>query len=115
VEHLLKDIIKPEKYEYCTNEFNGHFVLPNSEAEYKKDEPDVHICHYTGGLLSGSSPCSHWFGSNDYFASAPYDIVPENSEANINRDTLFLPPLDASGNYPSVLSLMEKVSISLLL
>jgi len=110
VENLLKDIIKPEKYEYCTNEFNGHFVLPGSKAEYKKDEPDVHICHYSGGgLLTANSPCSHWFGSNDFFASAPYDIVPEGHEANIHRDTLFLPPLDPSGNYPSMLGLMEKV------
>ncbi|ORX84081.1 hypothetical protein BCR32DRAFT_266561 [Anaeromyces robustus] len=107
VEHLLKDLIKTEKYEYCTKEFNGDFVLPNSEPQYKKDEPDVHICHYSKGSgSSNQSPCSNWFGTNDYFESYPYDILPDNYDSNINRDTLFMPPLDKSGNYQYMINMM---------
>ncbi|ORX41993.1 hypothetical protein BCR36DRAFT_238746, partial [Piromyces finnis] len=109
VENILKNIIKPEKYEFCTKEFNGQFVLSNLNIEYKKDDPDVQIRHYIGGLYS-TSACSNWFGTNDYFASAPYDIVPDNNNENINHDTLFVPSLDKSGNYAYLLNLMEKVS-----
>ncbi|ORY65682.1 hypothetical protein LY90DRAFT_223782 [Neocallimastix californiae] len=111
VEHFLKDLIKTEKFEYCTNEFNGHFVIPGADEEYKKDEPDVHICHYTGGsLFTGSNPCSFWFGNNDHFASAPYDIIPENSTENIQRDTLFIPPLDKEGNYPYIINKIKEAT-----
>ncbi|ORX47135.1 hypothetical protein BCR32DRAFT_298639 [Anaeromyces robustus] len=81
--------------DYCSNEFNGTFVLPLDPESYKKDNPNIILAHYDQGF----NPCSVWFGTNDYFASAPYDIIPENSTDRIHRDTLFIPPVNASGNY----------------
>eukprot|EP00833_Pecoramyces_ruminatium_P001316 jgi/Orpsp1_1/1175348/evm.model.c7180000053481.1 len=107
IEYLLRDLIKTEKYEYCTNEYNSAFVLPNGVDEFKQDDPEVHIKHYT----SADTPCSSWFGSNDYFESYPYDILPENNEANINRDTTFMPSIDKTnkkGNYEYILSNINK-------
>jgi len=113
IEYLLSDIIKSERYEYCTNEYNGNLVLPNTAQSYKKDDPEVQICHYT----SNGDPCSHWFGTNDYFSSFPYDIVPENNNANMNRDTLFMPTVDIndkSGNYQYIFNLVQKNMMSLM-
>ena len=110
IEYLLRDLIKTEKYEYCTNEYHGHFVLPNTDEEHKSDDSNVNICHYT----AKNNPCSHWFGTNDYIDSFPYDIVPENNEANINRDTLFIPTVDAdgkTGNYQYIFNLAQSVII----
>ncbi|ORX80159.1 hypothetical protein BCR32DRAFT_233521 [Anaeromyces robustus] len=95
IESLSQDVFQKNIYEYCSNEFNGTFVLPLDPESYKKDNPNIILAHYDQGF----NPCSVWFGTNDYFASAPYDIIPENSTDRIHRDTLFIPPVNASGNY----------------
>jgi len=94
---FIERITKFEKfaYEYCSNEFNGTFVLPTDNQSYKESNPDVILAHYD----QGSNPCSVWFGTTDYFASPPYDIVPDNNDDRIHRDTFFIPPVNASGNY----------------
>ncbi|OUM68607.1 hypothetical protein PIROE2DRAFT_57942 [Piromyces sp. E2] len=93
IEYLLRDILKTEKYEYCSNEFTDKLMLPNTGSQYKKSDPDVQVCHYN----SNSESCSYWFGSNDHFESFPYDIIAENNEKNINRDTIFIPSIDTEG------------------
>jgi len=110
IEYLLRDLIKTEKFEYCTNEYHGNLVLPNTEKEYKSDGSETNICHFT----AKNNPCSHWFGTNDYIGSFPYDIIPEYNEANINRDTLFIPTVDVdgkAGNYQYILNLAQNVII----
>jgi len=97
-DNISRTVYKMYNYEYCTNYFNGTFVLPldnKSSKSYKPNNSDVVIAHYD----QGSNPCSVWFGTNDYFESSPYDIIPDNSEEKINRDTFFIPPVNASGNY----------------
>ncbi|ORX44544.1 hypothetical protein BCR36DRAFT_243569, partial [Piromyces finnis] len=107
IEYLLRDIIKTEKYEYCSNEYNGKLYLPNTGSQEKQGNPDVRVCHYNP---NGDS-CSYWFGSNDHFESFPYDTVPQNNEANINRDTLFIPSVDIegkNGNYLYIANIIQK-------
>lgn len=102
-EYYIDKMMKPEKYEYCTREFNGTYVLSGSPDTFKSGDPEMKIGHFD----FNRSPCSIWYGSNDHFASIPYDIVPENNEANINRDTIFHPPVTPIGNYPYLLQLLS--------
>lgn len=106
IEYLLRDLIKTEKYEYCSNEYVDRLVLPNTGSQLKQSDSDVNICHYN----SNSESCSYWFGSNDHFESFPYDTVPQDNEANINRDTLFIPTVDTNGkagNYQYLANLLQ--------
>jgi len=101
--YYLDKMLKLEKFEYCTREFNGTYVLSGSPDTYKSNDPELKIGHFD----PYHNPCSIWYGSNDHFASIPYDIVPENNEANINRDTIFHPPVTPIGNYPYLLQLLS--------
>jgi len=106
LEHYLTDSMKSEKYEYCTNDYNGTFVLPGSPKSLKSDDKDVYIGHYT----TNNDPCSIWYGTNDHFASVPYDVIPEGNELNVNRDTIFNPPVNPVGNYPYLLQTVAKLT-----
>ncbi|OUM61278.1 hypothetical protein PIROE2DRAFT_20970 [Piromyces sp. E2] len=105
LEHFLTKDVETQNIEYCTRDFNGTFVLPGAPDGIKSDDPNVKIKHYS----SKYNPCSIWYGSNDHIASSPYDIVPEGNEANINRDTVFYPPVSKSGNYPYLLQKLSQI------
>jgi len=106
INNLIKDVVKSHTYEYCSREFNGTFILPLMNETYKKSDPNIVLAHYDEQY----NPCSTWFGTNDYFASEPYDIIPEDSDKNIHRDTLFMPAFNASGNYVYIFNKFAKVN-----
>ncbi|ORX81188.1 hypothetical protein BCR32DRAFT_232892 [Anaeromyces robustus] len=106
LEHFLSNIMEKSEYEYCSNEFNGTYVFPLSPESYKKNEKNVRLAHYDSKL----NTCSIWFGTNDHFHSSPYDIVPDDNVKNINRDTIFVPPVNASGNYAYLFNKLGEVT-----